>query len=302
MPTSGTQGFTLDLNSIVEEAFERCGASLTSGYDLRTARRSLNLLLIEWGNRGINLWTVEQTTIPLHKGSSVYLLPMGMVDIFDCVIRSAQAGVPSDRVLSRLSAANYIAIPNKASVGTPTQVWIDRKTGTEARTQVRTSADVDETDRTIPITITSGLPPYGVVRIGDEVLTYSGIVGGMLFGCVRGPNAAPHSAGESVYIVRVPTATVWPVPSAQASGSHLVVWYLRRMDDVGTGSSEQDVPYRFIPALVSGLAFYLSAKIPGVAADRAMLLKQDYEEQWAMAATEDREKATLRIVPHVWGV
>lgn len=299
MPTTGTTEFNLDLNNLVEEAFERCGAQVTSGHDLRTARRSLNLLLVEWGNRGINLWTIDQYTAPLYPHSSIYILPIAMVDVLDCVVRRSMGTSVIDQPLRRVSAASYAATPNKYSPGVPTQVWINRQTGNISTTQVELTAPISATDVYLPVTSTAGLPPYGVVIIGGEEITYAGKTPDALGGCGRGPNATTHTTGDKLQLQRYPTATVWPVPAPGMGDMFLTCWYLRRMDDAGGGAATQDVPYRFIPALVAGLAYYLSAKIPSVTADRIMMLKQDYEEQWAMAATEDREKATLRIVPHI---
>jgi len=122
MTTSGTTGFNLNLNELVEEAFERCGAELRTGYDLRTARRSLNLLTIEWANRGINLWTIEQGSIPMVQGQIVYDLPVDTIDLLDHVIRTQTGQGQTDINITRISIDTYSTIPNKNAQGRPIQV------------------------------------------------------------------------------------------------------------------------------------------------------------------------------------
>ena len=225
MATSGTATFNLDLNEYVEEAFERCGAELRTGYDLKTARRSMNLLFTDWANRGINLWTVEQGTINLTQGTATYNLPDDTVDLIEHVIRTGAGNIATqvDLTITRISVSTYSSIPNKLQQARPIQLWINRQTPT-------------------------------------------------------------------------PTVTVWPVPD-QNSVYQLVYWRLRRIQDAGAGGTyTQDVPFRFLNALVAGLAYYLSMKIPG-AMERMQVLKQQYDEAWQNAADEDREKAAVRFVP-----
>lgn len=128
MSTSGTAAFNLELTDLIEEAFERCGSELRSGYHFTTARRSLNLLTIEWANRGINLWSIEEGLIPLAQGQAVYALPADTIDILESAVRTASGGVTTDMRLARTSATTYAGITNKASQGRPTQVWVDRQT------------------------------------------------------------------------------------------------------------------------------------------------------------------------------
>ena len=231
MTTSGTDTFNLNLNELVEEAFERCGAELRTGYDLRTARRSLNLLTIEWANRGINLWTIEQGQIEMVQGQITYDLPVDTIDLLDHVIRTqpGQQG-QTDINITRISVDTYSTIPNKNAQGRPIQVWINRQSGATT--------------------------PDGV---------------------------------------QYPQINVWPAPE-QSNYYTFVYWRLRRIQDAGNGNTTQDIPFRFIPCMVAGLAYHLSKKVPG-ALERAPLLKAEYEELWLQAADEDREKAALRIAP-----
>jgi hypothetical protein len=129
MTTSGTAGFNLDLNNIVEEAFERCGKELRSGYDLRTARRSLNLLTVEWANRGVNLWTIEQGSIALNENQAIYDLPVDTIDLLEHVTRTGTGQNQQDLAITRISVSTYSTIPNKNATGRPIQIWVDRQSG-----------------------------------------------------------------------------------------------------------------------------------------------------------------------------
>jgi hypothetical protein len=221
--TSGTSSFNLDLSEIVEEAFERCGSELRTGYDLKTARRSLNLMFADWANRGINMWTFEQGTQTLTPGVATYPLPADTVDLLEHVIRTGagNAATQADLTITRISVSTYATIPNKLQQARPIQIWIER--------------------------------------------------------------------------LNTPQFTVWPVPDSSQT-YQLVYWRLRRIQDAGNGTNTMDMPFRFIPCMVAGLAYYLSMKVTGAEA-RMPVLKQQYDEAWALAAEEDREKAAVRFVP-----
>ena len=232
MTTTGTASFNLDLNLLIEEAFERCGAELRTGYDLRTARRSLNLLTIEWANKGINLWTIEQGSIPMIQGQISYDLPVDTIDLFDHVIRTQSGQSQTDININRISADTYLTIPNKNAQGRPIQVWINRQSGAQ---------------------------------------NLSGI--------------------------QYPNINVWPAPD-QNNFYTFVYFRLRRIQDAGEGIATQDIPFRMLPAMVAGLAYHLSLKIPG-ALERSVMLKGMYDEAWEQAGDEDREKAPLRLAPRI---
>ena len=228
MTISGTTAFNLELTEIVEEAFERAGAELRTGYDLKTARRSLNLLFADWANRGINMWTFEQGTIPLRQGVATYDLPSDTVDLMEHVIRTGPGNVAtqSDLTITRISVSTYATIPNKLQQARPIQVWIERRQET-------------------------------------------------------------------------PRITVWPIPdqgTAEQPYYTFVYWRLKRIDDAGSGSNTMDVPFRFLPCMVAGLAYYLAMKVPN-GTQRLDMLKAQYDEAWDLASTEDREKAAVRFVP-----
>ena len=224
MSLSGTTSFNLDLAEILEEAAERCGMELRSGYQFKTARRSLSLLLLDFANKGINLWTVQEGTIPLVSGTATYNLPTDTVDLIEHVIRTGTGTSQSDLSISRISVSTYATIPSKTNTGRPVQCYINRQSPT-------------------------------------------------------------------------PTITLWPVPDDSQSYT-LVYWRLRRLQDAGTGGTEQDVPFRFLPALIAGTAYHMALKTPeGMA--RLPMLKAQYDETLADAMSEDRDRSAVRFVPRV---
>lgn len=302
MSTSSTSAFNLDLNNIVEEAFERCGLELRTGYDMKTARRSMNLLTIEWANRGINLWTVEQGQIVMNTGQATYALPNDTIDLLDQTIRQGNGTTNQiDINISRISEPTYMTIPNKLTTGRPIQVWINRQSGqTNSVATTLLDGAINSTDVTINLVSTVGLATSGFIKIDNETIVYSNISGNQLLNCSRGQNnttAASHLTGASVYTQNLPSINVWPTPNA--GGGYVFVYYrLRRIQDAGTGGTfEQDIPFRLVPAMVAGLAYYIAMKKPEVAPDRIAMLKADYEQQYQLAAEEDREKAPVRFVP-----
>ena len=297
--TTGQTSFNLDLNNLVEDAFERCGQELRTGYDLRTARRSLNLMTIEWANRGINLWTVEPGQITLNQNQIMYALPTDTIDLLDMVTRTGTGSNQQDININRISESTYITIPNKNATGRPIQVWINRQSGQENPTTLLTAEALDATETTITLTSTVGLAQFGFIKVDNETIQYGGISGNDLVDCVRGVNyttAATHITATKIYVQNLPTVNVWPAPD-QSNFYTFVYYRLRRIQDAGTGLSVEDIPFRFIPCMVSGLAAYLSMKLPNVSPDRIAMLRADYEAAFQLAADEDREKASVRFVP-----
>jgi hypothetical protein len=301
MTTSSTTAFNLDLNDLIEEAFERCGLELRTGYDFKTARRSLNLLTVEWANRGINLWTVEQGQIVMNTGQATYALPNDTIDLLDQTIRQNNGTTNQiDINISRISEPTYMTIPNKLTQGRPIQVWINRQSGqTNSIASTTLNGAISATDVTITLTSTVGLATSGFIKVDNETIVYSNISGNQLLNCSRGQantTAAFHLTGASVFTQNLPSINVWPTPNA--GGGYVFVYYrLRRMQDAGTGVTDQDIPFRFIPCMVAGLAYYIAMKKPEVAPDRVVMLKTDYEQQFQLASEEDREKAPIRFVP-----
>lgn len=223
--TSETAIWMPDIQEIIEEACERAGFEIRTGYQFRSARRSLNILFQEWANRGINLWTVESAEIPLIQGQATYNLPTDCIDLFEQVIRQSPGSQynQTDIVIPRIALPTYAAIPNKLAQGRPVQVYVNRQ--------------------------------------------------------------AP-----------IPQINIWPTPNM--TGYYIFhYWYLRRIQDASKpGYQTLDMPFRFIPAIIAGLAYNIAVKTPE-SGDRIPMLKQMYDEAWTQAAEEDRDKAPVRFVP-----
>ncbi len=275
------------------------GSELRTGYDLKTARRSLNLLFADWANRGINMWTFEQGTIDLVQGQNTYALPNDTVDLLEHVIRTQanQQSNQADLTITRISVSTYATLPNKLQQARPIQVWVQRMDGQQSLATTLNGAITSTTD-TITVTDASGLPSTGFIKVDNETIQYGYITGNTLYNCFRGQNnstAASHLTGASVYWARLPGVTVWPTPDA-SQPYQFVYWRMRRVQDAGGGVNVMDVPFRFVPCMTAGLAYYLALKVPG-GLDRLQVLKAQYDEAWATAADEDQEKAAVRFVP-----
>ena len=219
MTTSGTSAWNLDIADLIEEAYERAGLEARTGYDYRTARRSLNIISAEWSNRGLNLWTVQENSLVLTPGVKTYTLADDTIDIIETIIRTTTSGSALDYTVSRIGVGDYATLPNKNTTGRPLQIYVDR--------QVQ------------------------------------------------------------------PTITLWPVPDLPYT---IIYWTMRRIQDATTATDVMDMPVRFVPALIAGLAFHIAMKRPE-AANRVPMLKQEYMEQFQLAADEDRGREPARFVP-----
>lgn len=306
MTTSGLSTFNLDLSEIVEEAFERAGGELRTGYDLRTARRSMNLMFSDWANRGLNMWTYEQQVVALVQGQPTYALPDDTVDLLEHVIRTNAnvANNQSDLTITRISVSTYATIPNKLTQGRPIQLYIQRLNAADSVLGGTLQATITATTTSIPVTSMVGIPNAGFITIDSEVIGFNeftpatSTTPAYLLNCTRGQagtTAASHTVGAAMSLSQKNSVTVWPTPDG-GTQYQLVYWRLRRMQDIGGGVKTPDVPFRFLPCLVAGLAYYLALKIPS-GAERLPVLKQQYDEAWQLAADEDREKAAIRFVP-----
>jgi hypothetical protein len=301
--TTGTTTFNLDMNDLIEEAFERCGQELRTGYNFRTARRSLNILTIEWANRGLNFWTVEQGQIPLVTGQAIYPLPANTIDILDSVIRQNNSTTNQiDINISRIAEPTYMSIPNKLAQGRPIQMWFNRQSGQQNTTSIviNQTGGISATDTTITVSSVANLTTSGFIQIGSEIISYPNIVGNQLVNCARGQNnttAATHANGASLIVQNIPCVNIWPTPNAPGDQYTLVYYRMRRIQDAGSGVNVQDIPFRFIPCMVAGLAYQLSMKLPEVNPERITALKMEYEQQWDVASAEDRDTSPLRFVP-----
>jgi hypothetical protein len=221
MATSGTTAFDLSIDDLVEEAFERCGMRMTAGHQLNSARRSLNLLFLDWANRGLNLWTVEQATKSLTTGDTSVSLGTDTVNVLSAVIRTGTGTSQQDITIDRIGRQEYLGLPNKNGLGRPAQIYVERS--------------------------------------------------------------------------NTPTAYVYPA----ADTNYTLVYYrIRRIEDAGAYTNTTDINFRFLPCLVSGLAYQLALKY---APERIGPLKQMYEEDFLRAELEDRDTASTRIVPAIGG-
>lgn len=299
--TSGSTAFNLDLTELVEEAFERAGSELRTGYDLRTARRSLNLMFAEWANRGINMWTFEQGSITLTEGLPTYALPLDTVDLLDHVIRTQanQTSNQADLTITRISVSTYATLPNKLQQARPIQVWVQRLDGQTAPTSSTLNGAITSTTATtITLNTTVGLPATGFIQVDSETIWYGYIDGNTLGDCYRGQNnttAATHITATAVYVQNLPSITLWPTPDGSQT-YQFVYWRMRRTQDAGGGVNVMDVPFRFVPCMAAGLAYHVALKVPG-GLERIQLLKSQYDEAWMVAADEDQERAAIRLVP-----
>ena len=214
MTTSNSRDFNLDVAEVIEEAYERCGLEMRTGYDAKTARRSLHLMFAEWANRGLNLWTVKQGTITLTQGQAQETLLDDVVDLLDVVLRRNN----TDFTVERISRGDYSTFPNKTTQGRPSQYWFDRQVA--------------------------------------------------------------------------PIINLWSVP--ENSTDQLVYYYVRRIQDADTLVNTTDMPFRFFPCMVAGLAYYISMKR---APERLSMLKSVYEEEFQRAADEDSGRTSLKLQP-----
>ena len=217
MTTSSSRDFDLDVGELIEEAYERCGLEMRTGYDAKTARRSLNLMFADWANRGLNLWTVKQATVSVSSGTASYtLLDATVVDLLEVVLRNSSG---TDFTLTQMSRSEYLRIPNKTSTGQPSQYFFDRQV--------------------------------------------------------------------------TPTITLWSTPDASYT---LVFYYVRRIEDADALVNTTDAPFRFLPCMAAGLAYYIAIKR---APDRIQILKAIYEEEFQRAAAEDASSTPLKLTPNI---
>ena len=292
----------MEFTELAEEAWERAGREMRTGYDLRTARRSLNLMTIEWANRGINMWTIETGTITLTQGLATYALPTDTIDLLDHVIRTQanNAATQADLSITRISVSTYATIPNKMVQGRPIQVWIQRLSGETNPTTAVLDGAITATATTITLSSVVGLAGSGFIRLGTEDIYYGYISGNVLGGVFRGQNyttAAAQTDGTAVFVPQLPAVTVWPTPDG--SQQYQFVYYrMRRIQDSGAGIQTSDMNFRFLPCAVAGLAYYIAMKVPELQG-RLDMLKAVYDEQYKLAAQEDREKAILRLAPRI---
>jgi len=300
MTTTGSSIFNMEFSEIAEEAWERAGREMRSGYDLRTARRSMNLLTIEFANRGLNMWTIEQGSFNLTPGLNTYPLPTDTIDLLDHVIRTGanSSSTQADLNITRISVSTYATIPNKITQARPIQVWIQRLSGETNPTGSTLNGNITASDTTITLSSVVGLAASGYIRLDSETIYYNYIDGNTINNCFRAQNgttAASHTTGTAIFVQQLPAVTVWPTPDSSVP-YQFVYWRMRRIQDAGNGIQTADMNFRFLPCLVAGLAYYIAMKVPELM-NRVEMLKAIYDEQFNLAAAEDHEKAAIRYVP-----
>ena len=222
MATSNSTDFEPNVAEFIEEAYERCGLELRTGYDLKSARRSINLMLAEWANRGLNQWTISEATQTVTEGTREYTLDSSVIDILDVVLRRTEGSTTTDTQMSRVSRSEYINIPTKGTKARPNQYFLDKQ--------------------------------------------------------------------------NTPVLKIWPAP--ENSTDILVFNKMVRMDDADKAANTMDLPFRFYPCFVAGLAYYLSMKRNPQLTEQ---LKIIYEEEFRRAADEDEDRASFRITPYSQG-
>ena len=287
MATSSSVNFELDVASYVEEAFERCGLEVRTGYDLKTARRSLNLMLADWANRGLNQWTIEQTSITLASDINEY--PGGTLTI---TVGASGSFTVGETITGGSSAAtaSVTSLPSSTTMAItiPSGTFTSGETltgGTSAATTTLSAAvDLTTVQKTIDIlsaVITRDSTDYAITRLSQD--DYLGI-----------PNKAQTGRPSQFFLDRqvTPVLKVWPTPE---NNTDIIKFdRLVRMDDADDYTNTMQIPFRFYPCLAAGLAYYLSIKR---APDRIPLLKAIYDEEFNRAMEEDRDRASLTITP-----
>ena len=243
--TSGTVTFdkTFAVDDLIAEAYERIGSQVTSGYQLKTARRSLNIMFQEWGNRGLHYWEIAETNIDLIEGQAEYTFyresgdgtssstnatsnVYGVADILEATLRTDRTATDqADQALTKIDRSTYSALSNKLSKGTPSQYFVQRF--------------IDKT-----------------------------------------------------------TLTFYPTADSSNASKDLHFYYVKRIQDAdSTYTDATDVPFRFVPCMVSGLAFYLAQKF---APDRIQAMKLYYEDELARALSEDGSSTSVHITPKTY--
>jgi hypothetical protein len=289
MATSSSTDFDLDVADYIEEAFERCGLEVRTGYDLKTAKRSLNLLLAEWANRGLNQWTIAQTSITVASGIRVY--PGGTLTM---TVGASAAFSVGETITGSVSAAtcSITSIPSATSfaITIPVGLFTTADTltgGSSGATTTLTAAvdfsDVQSTIDALSMVVRRGNTDYSVPRVSrDDYLTI--------------PNKTTTGRVDQFFLNRliIPELKLWPVPN---NNTDIIIFNrLTRIQDADTYTNTFEVPFRFYPCLAAGLAYYLSIKR---APDRTQMLKLLYEEEFDRAAVEDRDRASFTIQPGI---
>ena len=287
MAVSGSKDFELNVAEYIEEAFERCGLELRTGYDAKTARRSLNLLFADWANRGLNRWTISQVTQTVAEEISEY--PVGTItlsvsDSGSFTIAETITGGTSAATASLITKPDSTSMTITVPSGTFTSGETITGSSSSATTTTTSTASLEDTQSTIDIlsgVIRRDSSDISITRISRD--TYLNIA-------TKSTKGRP----TQFYVDRLitPVVKVWPTP--ENSTDQFIYDRLVRIDDADTSVNTVEIPFRFYPCLAAGLAYYIALK---KAPDRIQILKVLYEEEFLRAAEEDRDKANLVLVP-----
>jgi hypothetical protein len=285
MTTSNSKNFEIDVAEYIEEAFERCGLEVRTGYDLKTAKRSLNLLFADWANRGLNQWTIAQTSITVASGISEY--PAGTLTLSVAASGSFSVGETITGGTSG-ATASVTSKPSTTSFATtiPVGTFTNGETitgGTSAATTtiaaVQDLTDVQSTIDILSSVVTRDGTDFAIDRLSrSEFLNI--------------PTKTQTGRPNQFFLDRqiTPVLKIWPVPE---NNTDIVKFNrLTRIDDADTFINTVDVPFRFYPCLAAGLAYYLSMKKNP---QMMGMLKSVYEEEMIRAMEEDRDRASFKI-------
>ena len=292
MATSGSVDFKLNMAELTEEACERCGLELRTGYDAATSRRSLNLLFAEWANRGLNLWTIDevtQTVAQLSSTSSITTYPVGTITLSVAAstnfsvgetITGGTSAVTASVITKPSSTSMTITVPSGTFTATET-ITGSSSSATTTVSSVPSLSDVQATVDVLEVISRRSNADIGITRINRSDY-------------INTPNKTTQGRASQYYVDRLitPTITIWPTP--ENSTDQIIYYRVKRMDDADESVNDPDIPFRFLPCLTAGLAYYLSIK---KAPNRIGVLKDIYEEEFQRAASEDGERTALRLVP-----
>jgi hypothetical protein len=298
MATSGTTSFNLDIDDVIEEAYERCGIRNTKGYDLKSSRRSLNLLFSEWGNRGIHLWKVELKSQSLTAGQATYTTPSDCSDVLEAYVSST--GAADTTLATALTAgATSVVLTDASTFSSSGTIQIEEETitysGKSSNTLTGASRGQFGSTAAAHTSGTVVQNSSGAVTTSTNDISLSKIDRSAYAGL---PNKGQTGQPSQYYVDRQtrPTISLYLTPDANTY-TFLKYYYIQRIQDAGAYTNQTDLPYRFLPCMVSGLAFYLSQKY---APERVQPLKLLYEDELERALQEDGQRTSLYISPFTY--
>ena len=298
MATSGTTSFNLDIDDVIEEAYERCGIRNTKGYDLKSSRRSLNLLFSEWGNRGIHLWKVELKSQSLTAGQATYTTPSDCSDVLEAYVSST--GAADTTLATALTVgATSVVLTDASTFSSSGTIQVEEEaitySGKSSNTLTGASRGQFGSTAAAHASGTVVQNSSGAVTTSTNDISLTKIDRSAYAGL---PNKGQTGQPSQYYVDRQtrPTISLYLTPDANTY-TFLKYYYIQRIQDAGSYTNQTDLPYRFLPCMVSGLAFYLSQKY---APERVQPLKLLYEDELERALQEDGQRTSLYISPFTY--